>query len=172
MKYFVAAGATLKIAGTEYHEGEIVEIRGRATAAGFGDRIIPVTDEFLLKNLEANAHPYYVTDAHRWGRIDYAVGDIIFNNYRAHAKLMVDWTRPATGLEVLDWIARHEAAQADRKKGLSINPALVATGGTVKPRRGRPPGTGKNQRLFAARAAARSAVAVDEPLRRLRTAVT
>jgi len=144
MKYFIAPidanGQGLKFGGMTYRPGEIVEIVGRTVAEQFGDRLMPITDATLMRNLEVNSHPLYVLAPHRWARVDYQVGDVIWCATRASARLIADWTRPATGEEVMAWVERQQVARAARKRGepMAQRAAETATGGIPKRGPGRP----------------------------------
>lgn len=130
MKYLVAPGQDVKIAGTLYNEGEVVEIRGRATAREFDGKLVVIEDAELLRNLEVNAHPMYVLRPNKWARIDYLEGDVIWVPTRAAGKLIADWTRPATGVEVMAAVKRQKDAREARKMGRPVRQAL--TDDTVK----------------------------------------
>lgn len=112
MKYFVKGPEPLKIAGLEYAPGTVVELLGVELLEVFGDKVLPITDEKLLRTLEANAHPMVVVAPFRWGRVDYRVGDLYWLVWRSELKYMpAGALRPASGDEVLAWVRQREGCE-------------------------------------------------------------
>lgn len=123
MKYIVASGEPLRVAGVRYPPGSVIDIFGRELLEHYQGRLVTITDPELIRALEVNAHPFYVLAPFTWGRKPYAAGEIFWVVMRSQLQhLPADTVRPATGDEVLAWLPRRQdgasaAAPAAVKNG-------------------------------------------------------
>lgn len=113
MKFLVGEGPPLRIGGVLHPEGSVVEIIGKAQVKFFEARLVPIADAALVRALEVNSHPMVVVTAVRWGRVDYAPGDILWMPTRSHARQLGEVIRPATAKEVFAWLTKITPSQAE-----------------------------------------------------------
>lgn len=88
VKYLIGEGPPLRLGGVLHQPGQIVELFGRQQRAFFGDRLIDIDDPLLIRALELNAHPYYVTTDAVWGRQTYRAGDIYWAPNRTVGRMI------------------------------------------------------------------------------------
>jgi len=174
MKCVVTDAQGLKLGGIHYARGEIVEILGAELRELFAGRIMAIEDQVLVRELQIGSHPLYVTRAGVWGRKPYAVGDIVWMPTRMHAKMVADWTRPATGGEVLAAVVLREGkappAAPEPREPTPIGTAAAADGPTGPSGAHAPPRRRKRRRAKRSAAASPSpsqpAGAVDDAVQR------